>query len=173
VTTSTIEALDAASPERFVALVGPTYEATPEVAEAVAGGRPFGSVDALHAAMTAVVDGFDDDQVLALLRAHPELGSRRPMAAHSVDEQRGAGLDRLAAATADELAAANAAYRERFGFPFIIAVRGRTSAEVLAELRRRLAADPADERRTAVAEVHRIARLRLDALVADAPDAAG
>jgi len=102
----------------------------------------------------------------ALLRAHPELAGREAkegrLTADSTGEQKSAGLDRLDAAEMRRLTELNAAYRAKFGFPFIIAVRARTKAEILSEFARRLARAPAEERAAALAEVETIARIRLE-----------
>ncbi|MBD2848520.1 2-oxo-4-hydroxy-4-carboxy-5-ureidoimidazoline decarboxylase, partial [Paenibacillus sp. IB182496] len=99
---------------------------------------------------------------LALLRAHPELGARQRLTAASAAEQRGAGLDRLDDARQAAFEEGNRAYRARFGFPFIIAVKGRQPAEVLQALRARLGRSAAEERAAAIEEVLTIAGLRLD-----------
>src|SRR4051794_31784428 len=114
----TLATLNRSTREEFVETLGTIFEDTPSVAATSWADRPFASVDELHRAMCAVVRGFDDEHVLTLLRAHPELGARRPMADASVQEQRGAGLDRLGQSTAEQLAALNVRYREKFGFPF-------------------------------------------------------
>ncbi len=159
--------LNEMSRDDFVAIVGPVFEHTPQIAADAWTRRPFASVAALVATMREIVEQFDDTRRVELLRAHPELGARRPMAALSVDEQRGAGLHDIDTSTADDLAALNANYRRRFGFPFIIAVRGRGPDEVVAALRERLDNGAAVERRTAIAEVLQIATMRLEALIAD------
>jgi len=152
----------------FVAAYGAIYEDAPWVAEA-AWDQGLGPAEdtaaGLHAALAAVVAAAGRERQLALLRAHPELGVSDARAgslgAHSRAEQAGAGLD---ACTARELArfqALNAAYRAHFGFPFIIAVRGRGRAEILAVFEHRLNNDPAVERAAALTEVDRIAAIRL------------
>ena len=150
--------------EQFLALFGPVYEASPWVAEGVWPAVEEGALDdreALATAMRAEVDAAPREMQLALIRAHPELASRTRMPEASVQEQSGAGLDHC---SADEFAAfkrLNAAYNRRFGFPFIVAVRGMTRADILAAFEARLANDPATEFATALAQIHRIAALRL------------
>ena len=168
-----IATLNAMAREDFVAALGDIYEHAAWVAEAAAPLRPFGDRDALAAAMARIVRDADPALQTALLRAHPELGHRGPLAPESADEQRAQGIDRLAADEAARLAALNAAYRERFGFPFIIAVRGqRDMAAIMTALERRLAGTPDDERRIALAEVCRIAGFRLARRVAAPADSA-
>ena len=84
--------------------------------------------------MTAVVDAASPDERLRLLRAHPDLGTRARMSDASVGEQQGAGLDRLSAAEFERLQRLNSAYREKFGLPFLFAVKGSTKHDVLAAL---------------------------------------
>jgi len=151
----------------FVARLSGIFEHSPWVAEAVLPGRPFADVAALHGAMVAAVQGAGTDAALALLRAHPELARRAPLTAESAAEQGGMGLDRLHQDEAARFEALNLSYRERFGFPFIIAVRGqRDRAAILAALTERLTHDAPTEQAAALAEVAKIARFRLDDLIA-------
>jgi 2-oxo-4-hydroxy-4-carboxy-5-ureidoimidazoline decarboxylase len=154
--------------DAFVARFGPVYEASPWVAEAVWPATARGELDdpeALARAMRAAVDAAPRERRLALIRAHPQLAvASKAMAEASVREQRGAGLDRC---STDELAAfrdLNSAYLARFGFPFIIAVKGRSRADILAAFADRLENDSETEFATAIAEIHRIAGFRLAAL---------
>jgi len=161
-----IERLNMLPAAEFVGRLGGVFEHSPWIAEAVLAQRPFPDTAALHAAMVGAVVQAGPEAGLTLLRAHPELARPAPLTAASAAEQGDMGLDRLAADEAARFAALNAAYRERFGFPFIIAVRGqRDRAAILAALTARLAHDEAAERRTALAEVAKIARYRLDDLL--------
>lgn len=144
----------------FIARFGPVYEASPWVAEGVWPDPPSDRAE-LAAAMAAVVDAAPRERKLALIRAHPELASRTKMAAASVREQAGVGLDQC---TPQEFAAfqrLNAAYNARFGFPFIYAVKGATRSQILAAFEARLGNDPETEFATAIAQIHRIAGFRL------------
>jgi 2-oxo-4-hydroxy-4-carboxy-5-ureidoimidazoline decarboxylase len=149
---------------RFVATYGGVYEHSPHFAEAVWKTIPhdrLNTVEGLAHALKAAVDAAGKPAQLALIRAHPDLADRVKMSAESVSEQAGAGLDHC---TADELAefrSLNDAYKARFSFPFIKAVRGFSRGEILAEFRRRAGNDPDAEFATALAEIHKIARLRL------------
>jgi OHCU decarboxylase len=161
----TVADLNRADRERFVAAIGWVFEDSPWVAARAWDRRPFADVAALHAAMSAEVAAASDDERLALLRAHPDLGTRARMTAASAGEQAGAGLDAMAASDLARLERLTREYRERFGFPFLLAVRGRTAAQIVEALESRLPADPAAERDEALRQVHRIAELRLrDAL---------
>lgn len=158
-------ALDAPS---FVAAFGHIYEHAPWVAEAVLPRRPFTSTAALAAAMAAAVAAQPIERRLELLRAHPDLATAAALTAASAAEQNALGLDRLDAAEAAAFAAENAAYRARFGIPFIIAVRGqRDRAAIRAALARRLAHTADEELAAALAQVDQIARYRLEDLIHD------
>lgn len=162
-TVADVNALDEAG---FVAALGHVYEDAPELALAARDDAPFADLDALVGAFHRAAGGLDEAAVVALLRAHPQLGASRPMAAASVDEQRGAGLTTLAHERRDALAAGNAAYLERFGFPFIIAVRGLGPADIATALATRLGHTPDQERRAVFEQVQRIAELRIRSAVA-------
>ena len=158
----TLDQLNVCDRPAFVRALGWIFEDSPWVAERVWPARPFTSAEALHAAMCAVVDAAAEDERLTLLRAHPDLGTRARMSDASVGEQHGAGLDRLTEEEFDRLQRLNAAYRGRFGFPFLFAVKGSTKHDVLDALERRLANSLEDEIQEAVRQVFRIARFRLD-----------
>ena len=155
----------------FMTEFGGIYEHSPWVAEAMlAGGIGPEDRAVAHFAtrMAAIVDAADKDAKMALLRAHPELAGKLAigggLTADSTAEQAGAGLDRC---TPDEFArftALNDRYGARFGHPFIIAVRGLDRTAILAAFETRVDNDAATEFATALAEVHKIARLRLELL---------
>lgn len=152
------------SHDEFIARYGAVYEASPWVAEAVWPDVQKGALDdpqALVDAMRQVVDAAPAERQLALIRAHPELASRTRMAEASVREQSGVGLDLCSPEEFDAFQRFNEAYNERFGFPFIVAVKGLSRAEILTTFEQRLANDPQTEFDTALAETHRIASLRL------------
>jgi len=166
---TSLEQLNRAPGAEFLALLGPVFEHAPWVTEAVLARRPFASVDALHAAMLAELHALDEPALLALLRGHPELAGAQAragtMTADSTAEQGGlAALDTAAAARWDAL---NAAYRARFGFPFILCIRRHTQASALQAFERRLNASRADELHQALAEIAAISRLRLAARLAE------
>ena len=152
----------------FVSRFGGVFEHSPWIAEAVyeaSAGRPPLSADALHAAMCAVFRGAGRARQLDVVRAHPDLAGRLALAggltAESTAEQRSAGLDQCSPAELRRFTELNDAYQARFGFPFIMAVKGRPRAEILAAFERRLANDAETELATALDEIERIAALRL------------
>ena len=157
----------------FISRYGGVYERSPWVAEAVwdAGGAPD-EAEALADAMAAVVEATGPEAQLRLLRAHPDLAGKlavgEEMTSESESEQAAAGLDHCLPEEFAEFQRLNAAYKARFGFPFIMAVKGHDRAAILAAFRRRIGNDREAEFREALAQVHRIARMRLLALTAQA-----
>jgi 2-oxo-4-hydroxy-4-carboxy-5-ureidoimidazoline decarboxylase len=163
-----LPALNALDVNGFTAMLGGIFEHSPWIPRVAYAARPFGSIATLHATMVAIVDAAEPAQQLALLRAHPELARRGPLTAASTAEQGSKGLDRLDADEAALFDALNSSYRARFGFPFIIAVRGqRDRGAILAALSKRVTHTPDQELAAALAEVAKIARFRLEDLVAD------
>ena len=154
----------ALSHAEFVERFAPVYEASPWVAEGVWPAVEEGTLNdwaTLAAAMKAEVDAAPREMQLALIRAHPELAGRTRMAEASVKEQSGAGLDQCAAEEFEAFQRFNGGYNARFGFPFIVAVKGLTRADILTAFETRLANDPETEFATAIAQIHRIAGFRL------------
>lgn len=157
----TLEEINSFSRESFVAALGWIFEHSPWVAERAWMRRPFTDLEGLHAAMTEEVGRASREEQLALLRAHPDLGTRARISAASTEEQSGAGLDRLSPEEFAQLQKHNAAYREKFGFPFLYAVKGSNKYDILQALEKRLKADPEEEFRQALSQVYRIAMFRL------------
>jgi 2-oxo-4-hydroxy-4-carboxy-5-ureidoimidazoline decarboxylase len=165
----TLEALNRLAAAEFERALGEVFERSPWVAGRAAPARPFVAVENLHAAMVAAVRRASREEQLALLCAHPDLAVRAAragaMSPASVAEQSSAGLDRLDDGEFERFGRLNAAYREKFGFPFIIAVRRHDKHAILAAFETRLLNTSAQEIDTALAQVFEIARLRLDRLV--------
>lgn len=147
--------------ERFKNL----FEHSPWVVEAAWEKRPFQDAAALHAAFMAVIEAAGGEAQLALINAHPELAAKIELTEASQTEQSGAGLRQLTAPEFERFAALNAAYREKFGFPFIICVRLHGKASILAAFESRLAHDAQAERQEAIAQIGLIAKLRLQDLL--------
>jgi 2-oxo-4-hydroxy-4-carboxy-5-ureidoimidazoline decarboxylase len=168
-TTYSLGEINAMPAADFAAALGDVFEHAPWVAERAAADRPYPTVAALHDGLMQAVHGVPVATQLAFVRGHPELGGKlaHAMTEASRSEQGGLGLDRLDDEEFARFERLNAAYRERFGFPFIICVRRHTRASILAEFERRLGNDPASELATALAEIGHITRLRLDAKVRD------
>jgi 2-oxo-4-hydroxy-4-carboxy-5-ureidoimidazoline decarboxylase len=160
-----IDEINSLSRERFVAVLGWVFEHSPWVAERAWERRPFPDLEHLHTAMAEEVDRATHEEQLALLRAHPDLGTRARISTTSAGEQVGAGLDRLTPEEYQRLLQRNTAYREKFGFPFLYAVKGSTKYDILRALDQRLGSTPSEEFRQALDEVYRIALFRLQGVV--------
>jgi 2-oxo-4-hydroxy-4-carboxy-5-ureidoimidazoline decarboxylase len=166
---ATLDAVNALDRAGFVALLGEVFENAPWVAETAAAQRPFASVAALHDAMTTAVRAAPIEERLAFLRGHPDLAGEVARAgavtAASAAEQGSLGLDRLSEEELARFERLNAAYRERFGIPFIICVRRHTRDSILASFERRLASTAEEEIAAALEEIGYITRLRLVARI--------
>ena len=165
----TVSEVNRSSDIEFVEWLGGIYEHSPWVAERVSSQRPFASIDELHRKMAAAVASAPEAQRLALLRAHPELAGKEASAgtltSESKREQAGAGLDQCTAEELVKIRTFNRAYLDKFDFPFIIAVTGLDKFQIIAAMEDRLGNDLATEFTTALAEVEKIARIRIDALI--------
>ena len=163
----TIDELNSCSHEQFVAAIGWVFEHSLWVAERAWEKRPFADLKQLHAAMSAEVSRAAREEQLALLRAHPDLGTRARMSSASAGEQAGVGLDQLTSDEYQRLHDWNTAYKKKFGFPFLYAVKGSNKYDILRALEHRLQNAPEDEFREALKQVYWIAWFRLEGLVAE------
>lgn len=161
----TIGELNQLDQEGFVRTVGWIFEDSAWVAERAWDAHPFDSLDGLQRAMVEQVERATFAESLALLKAHPDLGSRARLSQASTEEQAGAGLDSLTPSEFERLHRLNAAYRSRFGFPFLLAVKGSTKVDILRALEARMEARAEDEFREALRQVYRIGRFRLEELI--------
>ena len=166
-----LDTLNRLDRNEFRRSLGGVFEQSPWVADRAFDARPFASSEALHAAMVAVVLRAAREERLALIRAHPDLGGKAAragaMSAPSVAEQSSAGLDRLTDEEYARFERLNAAYREKFGFPFVIAVRRHDKRAILAAFEARLGNGVDDEMQAALGQIAEIARLRLEAITSD------
>ncbi|WP_088890990.1 2-oxo-4-hydroxy-4-carboxy-5-ureidoimidazoline decarboxylase [Leptolyngbya ohadii] len=156
-----ISELNAFSQEEFVTALGTIFEETPSIAAQTWYDRPFIDREDLCQKLIATMQQMAPGAQLALIRAHPDLGSRVKMAAASAQEQSGAGLDRLSPEEFDRFQTLNNAYKSKFGFPFIVAVRNHTKESILQEFDRRLQNPIGTEQHQALTEISKIAQLRL------------
>lgn len=170
--THSLQAINAMNATEFSAAFGKVYEHSPWVAERAFALRPASGFEtrvALHAALVASVYAASEAEHVKLLNAHPDLAGKEAeagtMTAESVSEQAVAGLTAMSRADVERLRAMNAAYRERFGFPFIIAARNNTQAAIFGTLAARTNNSREMELRNALCQVGEIARLRLADLV--------
>jgi OHCU decarboxylase len=157
---------DGAEKGPFLARYGALYEHSPWVAEGAWEHGPFDDVEQLHAALERTMRGASAERQLALIRAHPDLAGKAKLTDASAGEQASAGLDRLTPEEYATFTELNAAYRERFGFPFVICARDHDKASILAAMRERVGHGREEEVGTAIGEIARIARLRLEDAVA-------
>jgi 2-oxo-4-hydroxy-4-carboxy-5-ureidoimidazoline decarboxylase len=155
--------------DAFVAVLGGIFEHSPWVAERTAALRPFHSVAELAAVMAGEVEKAGYGAQMTLIRAHPELAGkaaiRGELTTESTSEQAGAGLDQCSPEEFARLTELNRAYHSKFGFPFILAVRGYDRAGIIREFERRLQLGVEEERRECLEQIYRIGRLRLEALL--------
>ncbi|MDS0261109.1 2-oxo-4-hydroxy-4-carboxy-5-ureidoimidazoline decarboxylase [Haloarcula sp. S1CR25-12] len=151
--------------DRFVAVLGGVYEESPWVARGAYADQPFESVTDVATALEAVVRDASHERRLELLRAHPDLGEQTEMTDASAAEQSSAGLDQLRPELYEEFQRLNDLYRDRFGFPFIMAVKNESPEAIRAAMEQRVEQSEQEEFETALSEVHKIARLRLDDIV--------
>lgn len=165
----TLAQLNSLSRDDFVRVVGPVFEHSPWIAETTWPKRPFASLEELHRTLCQTVANAGEEKQLGLIRAHPDLVGRVALAGtltpESRREQASAGLGAL---TPEEIAAfqkANAAYREKFGFPFLICARLNKKEAILHGFPVRLQNSREREIKTALAEIFKIAELRLRDLV--------
>jgi beta-ureidopropionase / N-carbamoyl-L-amino-acid hydrolase len=167
----TLEQLNAATPAEFTALLDGTYEHSPWIAERAAASRPFHTLAQLKLALVQVVRDCSRDAQLKLIRAHPELAGKamvaKTLTAESTNEQGKAGLTDCTPQEFAHIQQLNADYNARFGFPFILAVRGPRGSglpksEIIATFERRLQHHPEYELAESLRNIHRVAEIRLD-----------
>lgn len=165
----TIDTLNGMPAKQFVEALGGVFEHSPWVARKAEARRPFGSIAQLHAAMVAEIEAAGGEAQLALIRAHPDLSGKvsvaNPLTPESAREQAGAGLHQCSPEERRRLLQLNRDYSSRFGFPFILAVRGYDRAGVIEQLEKRIALDPESERLESLRQIYRIALLRLDDII--------
>lgn len=153
----------------FVTLLGGVFENSSWVAESAWRERPFESVQALHGAMVSAVQSAGRDRQLELLRSHPDLAGKAAVSDKLTDEstreQAGAGLDQLTSEEYREFQVLNETYKNKFGFPFIVAVKGLTKGAILGAFNDRLDHSLERELNLCLSEVAKIARFRLADLI--------
>jgi N-carbamoyl-L-amino-acid hydrolase len=175
----TLDQLNQASLDDATLMLAGLYEHSPWIARAALAGRPFGSLAQLKHAMVQVLASAGVESQLALIRAHPELAGKamvsKSLTAESTNEQSKAGLTHCTPDEFEKIQSLNAAYNARFGFPFILAVRGPrgtglSKAEIIATFARRLHGHPDFERQECIRNIHRIAEIRLNDLFGFTPE---
>jgi 2-oxo-4-hydroxy-4-carboxy-5-ureidoimidazoline decarboxylase len=170
---ATIEEVNGLDREEFVSMFGALYEHSPWVAEAAWPERPFGDIAELHEAFVRAMHDGPHERQRDLIRAHPDLAGKAAVAgeltAESEREQASAGLDRLTPEEYEDFHRLNSAYRDKFGFPFIVCVREHNKETILASAAARLGHSRPEEVETALGEIAKIAHLRLQDLVEPDP----
>jgi 2-oxo-4-hydroxy-4-carboxy-5-ureidoimidazoline decarboxylase len=165
----TLQDLNRLDQAQFVAALGALFEHSPWVAQQAFAQRPFANAEELHSKMMAAVLAAPLDARLALIRAHPELAGREAVSgtltADSTSEQARLGFHALSRSELDEMASLNRSYRDKFGFPCIVALkRHQSRATVIEEFKRRLGNDRETEIRNALEQIGHISGARLDTL---------
>lgn len=164
-----LKELSAMDQTDFTAVLADIFEHSPWVAHRAWHHRPFATLDALHQAMVREVNQASVNEQVTLIRAHPELAGKQAregtLTAASTQEQRGAGLDQCTAQELERFNTLNAHYRDKFGFPFIIAVKGLDRYQIMDAMEARLSNTPEQEHQTCLHEIAKIARFRLEALI--------
>jgi 2-oxo-4-hydroxy-4-carboxy-5-ureidoimidazoline decarboxylase len=167
----TLAQLNALSGDEFVRVIGPVSEHSSWIAEATWPKRPFANLENLHRALCETVQHAGEENQLALIRAHPDLVGRAALAGtltrESTSEQASAGLGKLTSEEIETFQKSNAAYRDKFGFPFVICARLNKKEAILAGFEQRLKNSPQQEIKTALEEISKIAELRLRDLVSN------
>jgi OHCU decarboxylase len=153
----------------FVRVVGPVFEHSPWITEAAWSKKPFADLENLHRALCEIVKNSGEEQQLALICAHPDLVGKIALAGQltkeSTNEQASAGLNKLLPEEIDLFQKQNAAYKNKFGFPFVICARLNKKAAILAGFEQRLNHSREQEIKTALEEIFKIAELRLKDLI--------
>ena len=164
--TYSIDQINQIEQAEFVALLGAIFEETPAVAAQAWKKRPFQDVSDLHQKMVSVVrEGMTPAEQIKLIQAHPELGKRDKMAEASVQEQKNAGLSQLTLEEKERIQSLNDNYLEKFGFPFVMAVKGFSHHDILAAFEDRIKANRAGELARSLSEIYKIAQFRLSDLI--------
>lgn len=161
----TLDEVNALPAQDFVARYGALFEHSPWVVERAVLLRPFAD---LHEGLMQALEAASAEEKLALIRAHPELAGKaaidKTLTEASTAEQASAGLDRLTVPEFERFHALNAAYRAAHAMPFIICVRLTDKAGILAAMEARAANDTTTEVATALGEIGKIVKLRLEDL---------
>lgn len=163
--TITLDQLNSGDDADFLTALGDVFEHSPWLVERASTGRPFPTRDALIAALLDIMTAAAEEEKLALIRAHPDLAGKAARAGdlteHSAHEQSSVGLDRLSDEDYERFSRLNDAYKQRFGFPFIIAVLDHTKDSILAEFDTRLQNGTSQEIDEAIRNIGRIVSLRV------------
>ena len=161
----TIDQLNSSEVNQFSTILGDIFEHSAWIARKAADARPFSSKKDLQNHMIAIVQEATFDQQIQLIKSHPNLGNRLEMSASSTEEQEQAGLQQLNEEEYGQFMETNEAYMKKFGFPFIMAVRGKNKGEIYRAMMERVKHDRDKEFQTALQEIYKIAQFRLDEII--------
>lgn len=159
--------INAMTQEQFIEAFGEIFEHSPWVAELAWHDRPFSSTEELHTAMVKAVKEAAPEKMTALFREHPDLATRIQIGEYSTKEQHGAGLDRLTKEEYDLFSETNRFYTEKFGFPFLFAVRGKDKSAILAAMSARIHNSVSVEAEEAMLQITYITKFRLEDLISE------
>lgn len=160
-----ISEINQMSQTEFVEVFGGVFEHTPDIALQAWTKCPFVDVEDLHQQMVAIIHEISAEKQLRLICAHPELGSKVKMAEASINEQAGVGLDKMNAAEYESFQILNQSYKNKFGFPFIVAVKNHNKTSILRLFESRLQNSIEEEKQQALKEIAEIGKFRLMSLV--------
>lgn len=167
----TLSQLNSFSREEFIRTIGPVFEQSPWIAEETWPKRPFATIEQLHTALNETVQNAGEEKQLALIRAHPDLVGRAALAGtltrESAGEQASASLNQLTPEEIETFQKSNKAYRDKFGFPFVICARLNKKEAILSGFGIRLNHTREQEIKTALEEIGKIAYLRLQDVIKD------
>ncbi|MGE7761289.1 factor-independent urate hydroxylase [Peribacillus sp. NPDC097895] len=157
----TLTTLNAQSEKNFTKFLGDIFEHSAWIAEKAAPYRPFSSIIILHQCMVDIVSHSSKEEKLTLIRTHPSLGDKVEMSEDSIKEQQGAGLKDLTADEYENFVSLNRQYMNKFGFPFILAVRGKDKNDIYQSMKTRIHHTETAEFENALSEIYQIALFRL------------
>ncbi|MBD7939018.1 MULTISPECIES: 2-oxo-4-hydroxy-4-carboxy-5-ureidoimidazoline decarboxylase [Cytobacillus] len=161
----TLQEINKISDASFIQLFGGVFEHSPWVAEKALMARPFSSFNHLYQTMVHIVKETTNQEKLALIKEHPNLGDRIKMSENSVNEQKNAGLNQLTEKEYKQFISMNQSYLDKFGFPFILAVRGKNKDEIYHSMVERIKNEKEEEFHQALTEIYQIALLRLEEII--------
>lgn len=160
-----IEELNQSDKQTFISVLGGIYEDSPWVAAQTWSQRPFSTAEEVQKAMRDTVEKAPREKKIELLRAHPDLGENTEMTDASEREQTSAGLDQLSPELYAAFQQLNERYKDKFGFPFIMAVKDKSPDAIKSAMEARIENSKPEEFQTALTEVHKIAQLRIEELL--------
>ncbi|PAD89271.1 OHCU decarboxylase [Niallia circulans] len=161
----TIAEINQMNRQEFIEKIGWVFEHSPWIANKTWKYHPFPSLNTLYQLMVQAVTEAPIEDQLDLIRAHPDLGAKLQMTSSSSKEQKGAGLNQLSQQEFMQFAALNKAYSEKFGFPFILAVKGHTKDSIYQSMKERINHTKKEEFQTALIEIFAISKYRLEEIV--------